>query len=119
MDIIENNVIHAASFSAGSISVSTAQDALDLISAVKFEAGCSAAIIDKSCFSEAFFDLSTGLAGEVLQKFVNYRLRVAIIGDFETVSSSSLRAFIYESNKQGVILFLSSVEKALEIFQSE
>ena len=32
-------------------------------------------------FDGAFFNLRTGLAGEIMQKFVNYHLRLVIIGD--------------------------------------
>lgn len=47
-----------------------------------------------------FFRLSTGLAGEVLQKFVNYGYQVAIVGDVEAHldASSALRDFVRESN---------------------
>lgn len=47
-----------------------------------------------------FFRLSTGLAGEVLQKFVNYGCRVAIVGDIEAhlADSAALCDFVRESN---------------------
>ena len=47
-----------------------------------------------------FFQLSTGVAGEVLQKFVTYGRRVAIVGDIEAhlAASSALRDFVRESN---------------------
>ena len=47
-----------------------------------------------------FFRLSTGLAGEVLQKFVTYGLPVAIVGDIDAhlAASSALRDFVRESN---------------------
>ena len=47
-----------------------------------------------------FFRLSTGVAGEVLQKFVTYGCRVAIVGDIEAhlAASSALRDFVRESN---------------------
>jgi hypothetical protein len=58
-----------------------------------------------------FFQLRTGVAGAMLQKFVNYRLRLAIIGDFSALASTSsaLHAFIQESNRGGAIWFLASV----------
>ena len=36
-------------------------------------------LLDESQLGEKFFDLRTGLAGEVLQKFTNYRVRLAIV----------------------------------------
>ena len=55
-----------------------------------------------------FFRLSTGLAGEVLQKFVNYGCRVAIVGDIESqlAASSALRDFVRESNAGRHVWFL-------------
>ncbi len=59
--------------------------------------------------------LKTRLAGEILQKFVNYNIKVAIIGDFTTYTSKSLRDFMYESNKGKDIFFSPSVNDAIEI----
>jgi hypothetical protein len=44
---------------------------------------------------------------------VNYRLRLAIIGDFSALASNSsaLHAFIQESNRGGAIWFLASVSE--------
>ena len=72
------------------------QSALDLMATVQYEAGCNRIIINKSLLSESFFDLKTRFAGEVLQKFSNYRVKVAIIGDFSAYSGQSLKDFIYE-----------------------
>jgi hypothetical protein len=58
-----------------------------------------------------FFRLKTRVAGEMLQKFMNYGFRVAIIGDFSGLAaeSDSLRAFLYESNRGQAIWFLASI----------
>ena len=58
-----------------------------------------------------FFQLRTAVAGAMLQKFVNYRLRLAIIGDFSALAanSSALHAFIQESNRGAAIWFLANV----------
>ena len=61
-----------------------------------------------------FFNLRTRLAGEVLQKFINYQIKVAIVGDFTIYSSKSLKDFIYESNKGSNIFFLPNEEQAIE-----
>ena len=49
----------------------------------------------------AFFQLATRLAGEVAQKFVNYRIRLAIVGDIspQCAQSKALRDFVHESNQ--------------------
>jgi len=63
-----------------------------------------------------FFDLKTKIAGDILQKASNYRIRIGIIGKFENIRSKSLRDFIYESNKTGEILFKESIEEVIELF---
>ena len=67
--------------------LSSPQDALDLIATARYETGCEALILPKEIVSEDFFILSSGLAGEVLQKFVNYSMKVAIVGDFSRYTS--------------------------------
>ncbi len=92
------------------------QSALDLIMSAQYETGCRKLILHKSRFAPDFFILSTGLAGEVLQKFINYHVKVAIVGDYSHYTSNPLRAFIYESNRGKDIYFVSSVEEAVEKF---
>ena len=48
-----------------------------------------------------FFALCTGVAGEVLQKFVNYRLRLAVVGDIagHVAASTALRDLVREANR--------------------
>nr|WP_280739939.1 DUF4180 domain-containing protein [Pedobacter borealis] len=53
------------------------------------------------------------MAGEILQKFSNYRVSLAIIGDFSPYQSKSIKDFIYESNKGKHINFLGSAAEAL------
>ena len=57
---------------------------------------------------EGFLDLSTRIAGDVIQKFTNYRMGVAFIGDIApwTAASKSLRDFVYESNRGSAVWFL-------------
>ena len=87
--------------------------AMDLLASVRYETGCSAMVLRKEQLDEAFFRLSSGLAGEVLQKFVNYGMRVAIVGDFSRYTSKPLRDFIYESNQGTQVGFWPAVEAAL------
>lgn len=58
-----------------------------------------------------FFELRNGIAGEVLQKFANYRLRVAFIGDLsaELTRSRPLRDFVRESNEGSQIWFIATL----------
>lgn len=90
------------------------QSALDLIMTVQYEKNSSRIILKKETFSEEFFRLSSGIAGEVLQKFINYHTKVAIIGDFTKYTSKPLQDFIYECNKGNDIFFVSDLDQAVE-----
>ncbi|MEI2296630.1 DUF4180 domain-containing protein [Ensifer sp. MJa1] len=59
-----------------------------------------------------FLDLSTRVAGEVFQKFVNYRMRCAIVGDIEAKleGSKALTDFVRETNKGEAIWFVPDFE---------
>ena len=88
------------------------QDALDLMA----EAGVRGArhlILHRRQIAPAFFDLKSGLAGEVLQKFSNYDVRLAVVGDLSDLTSDSLRAFVKESNRGGRLFFLNDREEAV------
>lgn len=89
------------------------QSALDFMSTVKYETGCSRIAINKEAIAEDFFILSTRLAGDVLQKFINYHVKFAVFGDFSKYTSKPLGDFIYESNNGKDIFFVSSEEEAV------
>lgn len=88
------------------------QDFIDLLGNA-FYLGAVGVIVKSEHLPEHFFELKTKLAGEILQKFSNYRQRMAIVGDFENIESKSLRDFIRESNELGRIVFVESLDKAL------
>ncbi len=111
--IVENN-IEIAIVRSSDILIKDVQSALDLIATVGFETGCYRIVINKSSICEEFFDLKTKLAGEILQKFINYHVKIAIVGDFSVYTSKSLRDFIYESNMGKDIFFLPDVEQAIK-----
>lgn len=96
------------------ILITDVQSALDLMATVRYQAGSDRMIIQKSNIAEDFFNLSTRMAGEILQKFVNYQMKVAIVGDFSVYASKSLKDFIYECNQGKDIFFLPDERQALE-----
>lgn len=98
---------------ADSLVITDTQSALDVIATAQYETDCDKIIIDKACVIDDFFILSTGIAGEILQKFTNYGKRVAIIGDYSKYTSKPLLDFIYESNKGNCVYFLSDIEQAV------
>ena len=87
-------------------------DILDMIAEIG-QNGCDALIINESSLDNDFFDLKTGFAGEILQKFSNYRIRLAITGDFSKYPGKSLKDFIRECNRGNLIFFVSSPGEAL------
>jgi len=99
-----------------SFPINGVEDAVDLLGNADYQ-GASKIIIYKEDLSEDFFRLSTGIAGEILQKFSNYRKKLAIIGDFSNIESKSLRDFIRESNRTGQILFVRDLDEALKHFK--
>ncbi len=90
------------------------QSALDLMMTVKYEKDCSRIILDKNSISEKFFILSSGIAGEVCQKLINYKFKIAIIGDYSKYTSKPLHDFIYECNNGNDIFFVENLEEAVE-----
>lgn len=94
--------------------INSLDDALDIIGNVRYQSDCDKVIIRKTQLTPSFFDLKTRLAGEILQKFSTYRMRIAIVGDFSQVSSKSLHNFILESNNGKQVAFVRSIEEAIE-----
>jgi hypothetical protein len=107
----EHNIAHVAPDEP----IADAGTALDAAMSAKYETGCDRLIFDKAAFAEPFFILSSGLAGEILQKFVNYRLKVAIVGDYSHYTSKPLHDFIRESNRGRDVFFISTIEDAVEL----
>lgn len=90
------------------------QSGLDLMATVKYEANASRIVLQKEAITEDFFILSTRFAGEMLQKFINYDVQMAIVGDFSKYTSKPLKDFMYESNRGKDFFFVSSEEEAIE-----
>jgi hypothetical protein len=109
--------VEIARLNGNSVQVTCVEDAVDLLGNASFQ-GATKVVVRAEQLHPDFFELRTGLAGEVLQKFSNYRMKLAIIGEFGDVSSKSLRDFIRESNRTGHIFFVESLEEALSLLQA-
>lgn len=114
INTVKQNNIEIAVISSSEILIKDVQSALDFMATVQYETGCDRIILNKSAICEDFFHLSTKLAGEILQKFINYHVKIAVVGDFSVYSSKSLKAFIYESNKGKDIFFFPDEKQAIE-----
>ena len=112
--IVKNN-IQCAIVSDDKKLITDVQSALDVLMSAIHEAGTGNIILDKQSVTEDFFILSTGLAGEILQKYVNYGGRIAIYGDYSHYTSKPLKAFIYESNKGRDVFFADTEEQAIDM----
>ena len=110
---IINNIlieeVYSDRFIFGNISSTT-----DLLGKLYYE-GYHGLIIYKDTISPDFFELKNGMAGEILQKFSNFKMQLLIVGDFSTNSSRSLNDFIFECNKGKQVNFTISLQNALTI----
>jgi hypothetical protein len=97
--------------------ITDVQSALDIIGSAWEIENCKGVVVLKNDVDESFFDLKTRIAGEILQKFANYNMRIVIAGDLSGYISKSLRDFVYECNKGKTVNFTATVDEAIEILE--
>lgn len=105
--------IKIAEIISDDIVISDISDGLNLLGDVYYR-GFDKVIIHEKNITPDFFDLKNRMAGEILQKFTQYQVPVAIVGDFSKFGSKSLSDFIYESNRGRHINFVSTLDEALK-----
>lgn len=113
-EIIRKNNVEIAVVNSDEVLITDVQSALDFIMSVQYETGCMNIAVNKGAIVDDFFVLSTCLAGEILQKFINYKVRFAIYGDFSKYTSKPLKDFMYESNKGKDVYFQPTVSLAVD-----
>ena len=111
---IEKNGTICAVVRSDEVVVTDPQSALDLLMTAKYDVGTKNIVIYKRLIKEDFFILSSGFAGEILQKYVNYGGRIAIYGDYSHYTSKPLHDFIYESNKGHDVFFVATEDEAIK-----
>ncbi len=95
------------------IVIRSVRDALDLLATASYQEGATCLMLfDKNVLPE-FFDLRTGVAGEILQKYTNHGMKIVLIGDFVSLESRSFRAFVLESNRGKQVAFVPDRAAAL------
>ena len=104
-----------AEVAANDMLLTAPEDANDLLGNAYYQ-GFDGMIISADKISPRFFDLKTRLAGEILQKFSTFQMRLAIVGNFSVFPSESLKSFIYESNRGNLIHFSPTIADALAWF---
>jgi hypothetical protein len=110
--IFECNGVRVVACASEGEKIQSAQDGIELIGDAHFH-GASLVLIPVERLEEGFFRLRTGLAGEIIQKFVTYRLRLAIVGDISRYVSDStaFRDFVYESNQGDQVWFVANLQE--------
>ena len=108
----ERHGVRMLECSAEETRLRTYNDAIDLVGK-SFENRATLIVIPVECLDEDFFRLRTGIAGELVQKFVQYRRRLAIVGDISRhlAESSALCAFVNEANRGKQVWFLATREE--------
>ena len=98
--------------------VHTDQEFLDLIMQVNHDADSQFMVIEKEALPEEFYNLSSGIAGQFHQKLSNYRMRMAVVGDFSSYEqkSKAFADYVKESNDIGDIIFLRNINQAISYF---
>lgn len=112
--VIKGGKKNIAAIRSNDLLITNLESALDLAMTVRSETGIYNLVFPKSCLVDDFFVLSTNLAGEILQKYINYGFKLAVWGNYSGYSSKPLHDFIYESNKGKDFFFVSTEAEAIE-----
>lgn len=77
-----------------------------------FGSGARIAAVPTSRLGPTFLQLSSGVLGEVAQKFVNYGMRLAVVGDITAAveGSNAFRDFVREANKARHVTFAADLD---------
>lgn len=74
--------------------------------------GSEGLVLTENDLAKEFFDLHSGLAGELFQKFTNYKLRVAIVLPDPEAYGERFRELAYEHMSHSLIRFVRSNAEA-------
>jgi uncharacterized protein DUF4180 len=91
------------------ISIRSFEDISDAIAACLDAEGI---IFTEGDLAQEFFDLRSGLAGELFQKFTNYKLRVAIVLPDPEAYGERISELAYEHRSHNMIRFVRSKTEA-------
>jgi len=111
IEIHEHDGNKIAEVIADQVLITNAEDSLQILVDLYYQ-DFDKIILHEKNISADFFDLKSKLAGEILQKFSNFRVRLAIVGDFSKYPGQSIKDFIFESNKDRQINFMTSLADA-------
>jgi hypothetical protein len=106
MNVLERHGVRVLTYDGDP--VNNDRDAVDVLALARSHKA-KLVVLPVSRLHPDFFTLRTGVAGSIVQKFVMYRVPVAILGDITEylATSSALRAFVYEANRGKDIWFVA------------
>ena len=88
------------------------QTASDISAALSASVERGGLVLDEKDLSADFFDLKTGLAGQVLQKFVNYRTKLAVIVRNPAGYGARFSELTYEHRTHPTVRFFTAEQSA-------
>jgi hypothetical protein len=95
--------------SESTIKIRSIQDVPDVLGAVF---GADGFLLTENELSPEFFDLSTGIAGEIFQKFTNYQIRAGIVLENPNGYGERFSELVFEHQNHKLIRFFDSIEAA-------
>ena len=96
--IVERNDKSYIEYASLEAPIHNEQDTLDLIAAC-FENNTNLIMIHMDALADDFFKLRTGLAGNLLQKFMNYHIKAAVVITDDQKVKGKFKELLAESNK--------------------
>ena len=108
--VIEYGAVRCLVVSQEGEAIADANGARDLIEeALGERANVVAVPVER--LDPAFFTLRSGIAGDVIQKVLNYRLKFAVVGDVSShvEKSEALRDFVVECKRGTDIIFVRNL----------
>lgn len=84
------------------------RDAVDAIAEAHYAHEADTVVVPVELLPAEFFQLSSGLAGAIVQKFVNYRMGLIVLGDVSAheAASTSFRDWVREANRGRELRFV-------------
>src|SRR2546429_7073205 len=112
LTVSERRGVTVLTYPADGPRVASDRDAVDL-TGQSFDQRPDLVVIPAERLDDGFFTLSTRIAGEIAQKFVNYGLRLAILGDISRhlEASSALRDYVRETNRGRQVWFVADLDE--------
>jgi hypothetical protein len=94
-------------------------DAVQLIAEAHYSHQAEWVAVRADRLGEEFFELRSGLAGAITQKFVNYRMKLAVVGDIseQVAQSTSLADWVRESNRGRELWFVPDLDALTDRLQ--